>query len=128
MQNTLVQKLASLVQAVRICEKSGNEEWRSSMWRRAEKLVRAHLPHGSGFDSGTVLDWDRSSPEKLVFRADFHHMDDNGFYCGWSEHYVTVRAHLAFGFTVSVSGRNKRDIKEYISEVFHSALSATIEN
>ena len=89
-----------------------------------DSACRDYLPSGSGFDSGTNLDWNKSTAEKLVFETAFHHMDSNGFYSGWTHHTVTIRPSLVFGFTVTVSGRNRNEIKDYIAESMQSALSA----
>lgn len=86
---------------------------------RKERIL-ALLPNGSGFDNGTLIV--EASEKRIVFATGFHHMDDNGFYCGWTQHRVVVRASLSHGFTLYVSGVNKRDIKDYISEVFDSLM------
>ncbi len=91
---------------------------------RQDRILLA-LPHGSGFDAGTKIL--SVTDQKIVLQADFHHMDDHGFYCGWTEHKVTIRAHLVHGFSVHVSGQNKRQIKEYIADVLNSCLSADFD-
>jgi len=103
----------------------------SSDWDRMHKnciddLVLKYLPQGSGFDSGTKLDFSKSTCNKLVFNTSFHHMDDFGSYAGWTEHRVTIKPSLAFGHIVSVSGRNRNDIKEYIATQFDSAGSIEV--
>lgn len=117
------QKMANLLAAIANCDKSGNWEWCEKHNDTLLRIVRDALPSGSGFDSGVALD-ESSTPENLVFTTFFHHMDEYGGYCGWSEHRVSVRASLVHGIDVRVSGRNVRGIKEYIAEVFHAALSA----
>ena len=99
----LVTVLAGLMAARKNCEESGNDEWLDRHTRRAEDLAKEHLPSGSGFDSDTTLDLATSTSEKLVFNTSFHHMNDVGMYDGWTEHKVTVRASLAFGFTLSIN-------------------------
>ena len=93
---------------------------------KAEDLVKEHFPSGSGFDSGTSIVWDKCKHNKIVLRADFHHMDDNGYYCGWSEHEVIIVPSFSFGFDLRVTGRNKRNIKEYIEDTMHYVLSKEI--
>lgn len=127
MKQALFSRLASLVQAAHNCQKNGNTEWQARHTDKASGLVREHLPSGSGFDSGTSLDWDHSTAEKLVFRTSFHHMDEHGFYDGWTDHSVTVRASLLYGITVSVSGKNRNGIKDYIAEQFQHCASIQTE-
>lgn len=50
-------------------------------------------------------------------------MNDAGYYDGWTEHTITVTPAFIGGFELSISGRNRNDIKDYISEVFNQALS-----
>lgn len=101
--------------------------WFSTHTDRIEFLVREHMPSGSGFDNGTTIDLDHSHADKLVFNTAFHHMDDNGYYCGWTDHQVIVTPSLVHGFHVRVGGRNVRDIKDYIHEAFSQALETVVE-
>lgn len=121
----LYKTLATLLCAIENCLKSDNVEWRDKHADKLAELVREHMPSGAGFDSGTKLD-DSSKPNRLVFTTSFHHMNDGGMYNGWTEHTVIVTPDLASGFDLRVTGRDRNDIKEYIGEVFHSALSTTV--
>ena len=82
----------------------------------------AVAPSGSGFDAGTTLNEEKSTQNRLVFDTAFHHMDDHGGYDGWTEHQVIVTPDLIVGFDVRVTGKNKRDIKDYIGDVFRAWL------
>jgi hypothetical protein len=127
MKQKLFTRMACLLQAMKNCEKQGNEEWRCRHADRLAKLCREHLPSGSGFDNGTSLDIVASTAEKLIFRTSFHHMDGHGFYDGWTEHSVTVRASLQHGIDVTVSGRNRNEIKEYIASCFYTLSDVMVE-
>lgn len=89
-----------------------------------EGFVRSRMPRGSGFDSGTTLDFDKSTPDKLVFNTSFHHMNDGGFYDGWTEHQIIVTPSLEFDFHLRVTGRDRNQIKDYIAETVHHILSS----
>lgn len=91
------------------------------------KFVREHFPSGSGVDNGTELNWDKTSPEHLVFNTAFHHMDENGTYDGWTHHEVHVSASLSYGIKVRVTGQNRNNIKEYLEEIYDTALEAEQE-
>lgn len=121
----LYQQIASLLQAIENCKQSGNAEWQERHARRISFLVYNRMPSGSGFDNGTKLD-DSSSPAKLVFNTAFHHMNDGGMYDGWTEHQVIVTADLASGFTVRITGRDRKQIKDYIGEIFHESLNSEV--
>lgn len=117
---TLIQAIVTTQTAIENCQRSGNTDWYGK-WAAYKAQLADLLPSGSGIDAGTrILE---VTPERVRFAADFHHMDENGMYDGWTEHVVTVRP--AFdGFSVSVSGRNRNDIKGYLADVFHACLSA----
>ena len=125
MDRQLVTILASKIDARLRCLKNGNE-WADKHEDMIVALVREHMPSGSGFDSGTTMDLDVSTGEKLVFLTSFHHMNDVGMYDGWTEHAVTVRPSLVHGFLLTISGRDRRGIKDYMHEIFHVALSDVI--
>jgi hypothetical protein len=128
MSRPLYQALAVRVGAYRNCRESGKVEWADLHKEAADELCKAHLPSGAGLDLGPCLDWALSTGEHLVFKqCDFHHMDENGGYYGWTEHKVNVRPSLQFGFQVSVSGRNHNDIKDYIADCFHDAMLTPVE-
>ena len=73
-------------------------------------------PHGSGFDAGTELD-DKSTPKKLIFNTSYHHMDEAGYYIGWTDHQVIITPSFV-GMDIKVTGKNYNDIKDYIEDVF----------
>ena len=124
-EQSLVSAFATLIQARENCVESGNDDWFGRHTYRAEKLAREFLPSGSGFDSASYIDLAESKPNRLVFSTSYHHMNDGGFYDGWSEHNVIVTPSLTCGFDLRITGRDRREIKDYIAECFESALSET---
>lgn len=122
----LYAKIATLLDARKRCSDTGNTEWSARHTETIEALVQHNLPHGSGFDIGTKIDFDKSTPSKLVFRTSFHHMNEHGMYDGWTDHTVTVRPSLAFGCTLTIGGRDRNDIKDYITESFSHALDTEV--
>jgi hypothetical protein len=120
----VAQKIASTLAALQNCRDNGNSEW---LARHAETLAtieRNKLPSGSGVDSGTTVDVEGCTPDRLRFLVSFHHMNDCGMYDGWTEHVVTVRASLVHGLDIRVSGRDRDGIKDYLADVFQTALTA----
>lgn len=115
--------LAQLLQARANCERSGNAEWFERHTEKIERIMRSTAPSGSGFDSGTSLNFERSNASRLVFTTAFHHMNEDGYYDGWTEHTVTAHADLASGFTLSISGRDRNEIKDYIADTFNFWLN-----
>lgn len=119
----LYQKLAQLIQARANCNNVCNQEWFHKHEDRIEELVKEHMPAGGGFDSGTHIDFIKSTSESLVFTTAFHHMNEIGYYDGWTEHTVKVTPSLQWGFELKISGRNRNDIKDYMHEVFNTTLA-----
>jgi len=125
MAYTVAQTLARLLIAIDNCQRTGNDYGRIHA-ENLDTIVRNFLPSGSGWDNGTTLDRERSTPEKLVFVGAFHHMNEHGYYNGWTEHTIDVTASLAFGLNLRVTGRNRNDIKDYLAEMFQYAITREI--
>ncbi len=122
----LYQEFASLVDAYHRCIASPDHDpkYYTQHEETIEALVKEHMPSGSGFDTETTFDFDRSKRDRLVFNTSFHHMNANGHYDGWSEHDVIITPSLArdCGFYIRVTGRNRNEIKDYIGDVFQNLL------
>ena len=127
MKATVYSHIASLLIAIDNCAKSKNIEWKNRHTDSIENLVKSVMPSGSGIDNGTKFDFDSSNPNKLVFTFSYHHMNEGGYYTNWTDHKAIVTPSLAFGFIFQITGPNKNDIKYYLCDLFHSALSAQFE-
>lgn len=103
-------------------ENNLNAQWGPIARARLDQLVDI-LPSGSGIDCGTKLE--SASATKIVLTAGFHHMDEHGYYDGWTEHRITIRPVFG-GIDITIGGRNRNDIKEYLHKVYHYALSAMV--
>src|SRR5271168_1155261 len=62
-----------------------------------ESIMKNHMPSGSGVDAGTKLLLEESTGEKLVFEVAYHHINSNGFYCGWTTRNITVTYSMRTG-------------------------------
>lgn len=123
----LYKVLAGLIEARANCERSGNIEWHVRHHERLHSLVRHLMPRGSGFDNGTKLDIDRSTAERLVFTASFHHMNGDGYYDGWTDHEIIVTPSLHHGIKLRITGRDRDGFKDFVHEVFHTTLATEID-
>jgi len=120
--------LASAIDAYKRCEKNGNKEWSERHSDTIRKLAREFLPSGSGFDSGTKVDIARSTADVLYLETSYHHMHESGMYDGWTEHTVTVKPSLVFGFTLRINGPDRNGFKDYAYEEFRDALETLVEH
>lgn len=118
----LYQQFAALVTARRNCIAKDNHDWNRNHTQKLHDLCKEHMPSGSGVDCGTKIDLDASHGEKLVFLVEYHHMDDNGGYDGWTSHQVIVTPSLQFGFSLKITGRDRNQIKEYLADIYNAAL------
>ena len=112
------QIIARTIGARNRCEE--NNPWKAKWAEFLEQLLEA-FPSGSGFDRGTQL-CEESTPEKLVFVTAFHHMNEGGYYDGWTEHQVIVTSSLEFGYRMRITGRDRNCIKDLIQDAFATAL------
>jgi hypothetical protein len=118
---------ASLLMSRENCSKDpAKADWFEKHTQTLLTLVDNVMPAGSGFDCGTTLDLDASTPNRLVFTTSFHHMDESGGYDGWTEHTVIVTPCLVSGISLRITGRNRNDIKDYIGEFFDASLRSSV--
>lgn len=120
---TVIEAIAQALQARATCEENGNLQWHAIWSDRLDHIARNALPSGSGVDSGTAIGMD-SKPNAIKLYTQFHHMDDSGCYAGWTEHTVTIRPAFIGRFDLTISGRDRNDIKNYLGELFDHALRA----
>jgi hypothetical protein len=122
MKRTVIESLALVVGAIQNCKKSNNTEWEQNHTEKLEQVVSEYLPHGSGLDGIVEVDIDKSSENKVVINIEYHHMDENGFYSGWTNHSIICTPSFIHGVDIRVTGVNKNDIKSYLEERFAEHL------
>jgi hypothetical protein len=127
MKTTVIKEIASRIIAIRNCQKSGNTEWEAKHKDFLHCIEKHLLPSGSGIDSGTKIDLQRSQPNRIILTTAFHHMDDAGGYDRWTQHDIVVSPSLAFDFDVSIRGQNHNDIKDYLADLLHTDLEREID-
>lgn len=98
----------------------------AGVYEHLHDYVKKHGPSGSGIDRGVVFS-SFSTPLRLVFDVDFHHMDEHGSYDGWTSHKVIVTPTFG-GFDVRVTGSNRNQIKDYLGDTFHHWLGEVVEH
>jgi hypothetical protein len=104
---------------------SVNWEWHARHCAAIDRILES-APSGSGIDSGTGLS--DGSSERLVLTCSFHHMDpESGMYDGWTDHVIRVRGGLASRLTISISGRDRNGVKEYLHEVYSDWLVSNVD-
>jgi hypothetical protein len=70
---------------------------------------------------------EKSAPDKLCFQVGFHHMNENGYYDGWSHFTLVVRPSFIDPCgTMLLKGRDRDQIKEYLYDVYNADLGQII--
>lgn len=125
---TVAETISTTAMALSTCREYENKGWAAAWARALDMLARNYLPHGSGFDSGCRVDHTKTGADKIVLYAEFHCMNDVGFYDGWREYRVTVRPTFGADLDVTISGRDYRDtgLPDYVAERIRDAMNATI--
>ena len=123
---TVITSIASLLQAIENCKQSGNREWQEAHEARLSQIVRNYLAPGSGIDRAALVRHE-CTPNKIVLMCEFHHMNDAGYYDGWTAHKITVRPSFD-GIDLTIGGRDRNQIKDYLADTYHYALTQEILN
>lgn len=121
--DTVLATIGGMAYRLQYEQKHGTAEKAEEIYDCLTAFIEDTAPSGSGFDCGTKLI--SVTPQKLVLNTDFHHLNDDGFYDGWTHHKVIITA--AFdSYDMRITGHNKNNIKEYIGDVFTEWLGTKL--
>jgi len=128
MEKQVYKQLSSSFMAYKHCVFSENQTFIDIHEKRLYDIAENHLPAGSGFDVGTLFDFEKSRDDRLVLQSSYHPLNEAGFYEEWIDFEVVIKPSLAFDFTIDVKGRfgTRQDIKEYILDTMHYYLNEKI--
>jgi hypothetical protein len=110
---------------MQVYQQLGNYVW-SDKEDAARDLVKRYMPNGSGIDAGTEIVWEKCTRDRLVFSFGFHHMNEHGYYTGWTQHTAVVTVDLT-GLNVKITGRDRNSVKELLHDVFVVHLQAVVQ-
>ena len=111
--------------------KAMGERLPDTLVRTIEELLLERLPHGSGVDLKWRFEWEA---DRLVCFNSFHCLNDAGYYEGWADFSITLKYQsllsdkdvsdfrLQFHGSVSQRLAKKRQLREYLGDLFHYAL------
>lgn len=106
------------------CISAKNDVWREKWEDKINTIVNNYLPHGSGIDGKLEFNFEKSTQDKLIIDSEFHFMNENGFYDGWSNFSVVVTPDWR-DCNIYVVGRFRKkysDTKDYLQDIFSEAL------
>ena len=138
----VIEHIASIAWAMKGCRERAEqprggdaERWANRHNGALGEIISNCLPSGSGFDRGVQIDWDATDivAEKFVFVADFHCMDEHGYYCGWASFRFTVTPSFVLGMEMNTEvitpcpDADMDSLDEYVSTILGEALEAQFE-
>ena len=132
------QEIARILNAMENCrkiKKDSNETlYNETYWydRHAEKvdyIIKNYLPHGSGIDSKTEIDFEKSNDDKIVINSEYHCMNENGYYDGWVNFRILIIPCLLFGFKLKIIGNfgKYKHVKDYLHDLFYDNLTQNFD-
>jgi hypothetical protein len=128
MENTIriYQKIAQELKVIN--NPNADSHWYDNAIANLEYIEKELLPYGSGIDNGCQIDLTKSTPNKIVIRCDFHHMNENGYYTIWTTHECIITPDLGYEFDMKMTGRDKNGIKDYLCDAIYSTIEGLIIN
>jgi len=124
MPKKIYQELATLTDARLRCIQMDNKEWEEKHTEKIEEMVK-RFPIDD-----PIFDFYESNGQKLVIHSSYHHMNENGFWDGYSDFTIKVTSDLMFGFKLSILGKFPRkyeSTKDYLHELISSELDKIYE-
>lgn len=125
MKTKLIERIYKDIQARKNCIKTANFEWLNK-WTDHLEILNNFLPSGSGIDSGCKIDIENSKEDKIIISFGFHHLNENGYYTGWTSHKLILRPTFD-EFDMKITGPDKNQIKDYLYDVFYNNLNEEID-
>ena len=122
---TVIQLIASKVQARKNCIQSGNDVWKDKHEEALEDIQNRHLPSGSGIDCGCSINLITSTDKKVVIDFSYHHLDEHGGYNGWTLHKAVVTPTFS-GIDIRFTGKDKNGVKDYLQDLFQEVLGREV--
>ena len=124
----LYRKLAQYIEARENCIKNKNDDWTDKWDEKIDKIIN-NLPHGSGIDGKTEIDLEKSNSNRIVINSEFHHMNDGGFYDGWTNFTIVIKPSLAHLFELQIKGKfgKYQDTRGYLEELFGTTFASMVD-
>ena len=117
------QKLADYIRAKEYTDRVNPcNDIQHETYNRYEKTVNEfenNLPEGSGICGTKII---KATNKIIEIKTSYHHMDEHGFYDGWTEHKIKIVPTFS-GEDIKISGRNRNDIKDYLHEIFSQFIN-----
>lgn len=91
-----------------------------------ERIAKEYLPSGSGFDCGCKIIEEKRYQNRIVIKAEFHAMDENGGYGGWYTYKIIVKPTFQNGLDFVIKGRDYNGLREYVGDCVYYAVTKEV--
>ena len=91
-----------------------------------ERIAKEYLPSGSGFDCGCKIIDEKRYQNRIIIKAEFHAMDDNGYYIGWYTYKIIVKPTFQHGLDFTITGRDYNGLREYVGDMVYDAITEEV--
>lgn len=111
--------LSVLANKINAYQTTNHEVVKHNALNAINDILDDNLPHGSGIDSGVKLDFELSKANHVVFRFSFHHLNADGYYIGWSHHYLHVTPSFIYGIELTIKTKISdltKELKEAVKD------------
>ena len=116
MEKKIYQRLAELIR----WNPPKDPKWVDARDEEIEAIMKT-APHGSGIDGSITLIEKDSSDTKIVIKAEYHTMNQNGYYGKWITAIITITATLVTpGFDIDV--QFEEDIEQINNQYYNEAV------
>ena len=101
-------------------------EDKNSKYGMLEKIAKEYLPRGSGFDCGCKIIEEKRYQNRIIIKAEFHAMNENGYYVGWYTYKIIVKPTFQNGLNFVIKGRDYNGLREYVGDCVYEALTMEV--
>ena len=116
MEKKIYQRLAKLIS----WNSPKDPKWVDARDEEIEAIMKT-APHGSGIDGDVTLIENDSSDTEIVIKAQYHTMNQNGYYGEWITAIITITATLVTpGFDIDV--QFEEDIEKINNQYYNEAV------
>jgi len=105
-----------------------NANWEHNRDKLLVYIQKSLLPSGSGIDCGTKLCETLGKNGSFKLTLEFHHMNENGMYDGWTQHEIIVKPDLQFEFVMDIRGKDRNQIKDYLGDIYDACLREEVDD
>lgn len=116
MEKKIFQRLAELIR----WNPPKDSKWVDRREEEIEEIMKT-APHGSGIDGDVTLIESASNASKITIKAQYHTMNQNGYYGEWITAIITITATLVSpGFEIDV--QFEEDIEQINNHYYNEAV------